>query len=473
MEQLTIKEIVNAVDGIILCGNESTVISSVITNSKEVSRGSLFIPIKGVRFDAHEFIRSAFENGAYATLTERNEFDSNLGVYIKVKNTREAFQHLAAYYREKFNIPIIAVTGSVGKTSTKEMIAAALFKYGRIMKTKGNLNSQLGVPMTIFQLDKNHDAAVVEMGISEPGEMDRISDVVKPNIAVITNIGISHIENLKTQENILKEKLNIAKYIKSDSGRLYLNGSDAVIRRESGKFYDFLENLEQNRKFRRDCVIYYGTDDFCDYKATNIKTVGDKTEFILKCKQYTGKVVIPCIGVHNVYNALAAIAIAYDLGLNICEIQEGLLTYKAIAMRQQIYRLKNINLIDDSYNASPDSIKSGIDVLMQVKGENRGIAVLADMLELGKESKKAHFELGVYVAEKKVDAVITVGEESKEIVNGIKLKNSNILTKSFSTNEDASDYLKTIIKDSDSILIKGSRGMHADEIVRDLLEAYS
>ena len=167
MEQLTIKEIVNAVDGTILCGNESTVISSVITNSKEVSCGSLFIPIKGVRFDAHEFIRSAFENGAYATLTERNEFDSNLGIYIKVKNTREAFQHLAAYYREKFNIPIIAVTGSVGKTSTKEMIAAALFKYGRIMKTKGNLNSQLGVPMTIFQLDKNHDAAVVEMGISE------------------------------------------------------------------------------------------------------------------------------------------------------------------------------------------------------------------------------------------------------------------------------------------------------------------
>lgn len=473
MEQLTVKEIVKAVNGTILCGNEDTIISDVITNSKETHKGSLFVPIKGVRFDAHEFIKSAFENGAYATFTERDEFDPKLGIYIKVENTRKAFQHLAAYYRMKFDIPIIAVTGSVGKTSTKEMIAAALFKYGKIMKTKGNLNSQLGVPMTIFQLDKDHDAAVVEMGISEPGEMDRISYVVKPNRAVITNIGISHIENLKTRENILKEKLNIAKYIKSDSGKLYLNGSDPIVQKESGKFYDFLESLEQNRNFRRDCVIYYGTDSFCDYKATSVKTVYDKTEFILDCKHYKGKVVIPCIGIHNVYNALVAIAIAYDLGLNIDEIQEGLLTYKSIAMRQQIHRLKNINLIDDSYNASPDSIKSGIDVLLQVKGKNRGIAVLADMLELGKESKNAHFELGVYIAEKNIDVVITIGKESKEIINGIKSKNTSILTKSFLTNEDASNYLKTIIKDSDNILVKGSRGMHADEIVRDLLEVYS
>lgn len=473
MEELSVKEIVKAVKGALLCGDENTIISDVITNSKEITRGNLFIPIKGARFDAHDFIKSAFENGAYATLTEKDEFDKNLGVYIKVKNTRDAFQHLAAYYRSKFDIPIIGVTGSVGKTSTKEMIAAALFKYGNIMKTKGNLNSQIGVPMTIFQLNKEHDAAVVEMGISEPGEMDRISFVVKPNRAVITNIGISHIENLKTRENILKEKLNIAKYIKSSSGRLYLNGNDPVVKKESGKFYDFLENLEQNQDFRRDCVIYYGTDNFCDYKATDIRTVDYKTEFVLQCKHYKGKVVIPCIGIHNVYNALAAIAIAYDLGLNIDEIQSGLLTYKAMAMRQQIYKLKDINLIDDSYNASPDSMKSGIDVLVQLKGNNRGIAVLADMLELGTESKKAHFDLGKYIVEKKIEVVITVGNESKEIVNGIKAYGANALTKSFLSNEEASDYLKTIINKSDNILVKGSRGMHADEIAKELLNEYS
>lgn len=473
MEKLSVKEIVGAVNGTILCGDENTIISDVITNSKEITKGNLFIPIKGARFDAHDFIKSAFENGAYATFTERDEFNAGLGVYIRVKNTRDAFQHLAAYYRSKFNIPIIGVTGSVGKTSTKEMIASALFKYGNIMKTKGNLNSQIGVPMTIFQLNKNHNAAVVEMGMSEPGEMDRISFVVKPNRAVITNIGISHIENLKTRENILKEKLNIAKYIKSSSGRLYLNGSDPIVKKESGKFYDFLENLEQNQEFRRDCVIYYGMDGFCDYQATDIKTVDDETEFILKCKHYKGKIVISCIGVHNVYNALAAIAIACDLGLNMSEIQEGLLTYKTIAMRQQIHKLKNINLIDDSYNASPDSMKSGIDVLVQLKGSNRGIAVLADMLELGKESKKAHFDLGTYIAEKKIEIVITVGTESREIVNGIKAYGLDILTKSFLNNEEALNYLKTIINRSDNILVKGSRGMHADEIAKELLNKYS
>lgn len=473
MEILTIKEIIAAVDGKLLCGNENHIVNNIVTNSKEISKGNLFIPIKGKRFDAHDFIKSAFDNGACATFTQKENFDKSLGIFIKVKDTKIAFQKLASYYRNKFNIPIIGVTGSVGKTSTKEMISAALLKYGNVMKTKGNLNSQLGVPMTMFQLNNNHDIAIVEMGISEPGEMKKLANIVKPSSAVITNIGISHIENLKTRENILKEKLYIASYINTNIGKLYLNGSNDIIRNESGKFFDFLESLEQNQKFRNGSVIYYGIDEFCDYKASDIKTIGNMTEFILDCKFYKGKIIIPCIGAHNVYNALAGIAIAYNLGLNINDIQEGLLTYKPIAMRQQIHRLPNINLIDDSYNASPDSMKSGIDILLKIKNNNRGIAVLADMLELGEKSKKSHFDLGTYLAKKNIEVVVTVGDEAKEIINGIRSKSNNTLTASFQNNDDAFEYLKTIIKTSDNILVKGSRGMRTDKIVDKILHEYS
>ena len=452
---LTINEIVSATNGKLLCGNLNTYINSISTNSKEISENTLFVPIKGQKTDAHDFIESAFDNGAIATLTERNECNQKDKTYILVNDTKLALQRLAEYYRMKFNIPVIGVTGSVGKTTTKEIIASALSAKGRVMKTSGNQNSQIGVPLTVFKLCPEDDFAIIELGMSEFGEMERISKVAKVNHAVITNIGISHIENLKTQENICKEKLHIIDHFDSESV-LYLNGDDPILSKLKGKI---------NAK-----TVFFGTSSFCDYKAENIEIIDNNTtKFDLITPNQETKMQIPTIGNHNVLNSLAAVAICIDLGFNIDEIQNGLNTFKQPKMRQQITNTGFITVIDDSYNASPDSIKSGINILKSVSNNNRTIAVLADMLELGEYSFNAHFSLGEYLAENKVDIVLTVGNEAKAICQGALSQSKNITAKSFENNEQVMSYLNKIITKGDVILVKGSRGMHTDEIVNQLL----
>ena len=457
MKSLSIRDIVNAVSGELLCGNENQLISSIVTDSKKVINNSLFVPIKGEKVDAHKFINDAFKLGAKATFTQYKNLASNSGTYILVEDSKKALQKLASFYRDKFNVPVIGITGSVGKTTTKEMVACALSYGGKVMKTKGNQNSQIGLPLTLFRLEDDDDFAVVEMGMSEFGEMQRLAKVAKVNRAIITNIGISHIENLKTQENIRNEKLHIIDcFNKNDT--LFLNGNDPL-----------LHALEGALDVK---TVFFGTEEFCDYRAVNITSTETSTEFTLVSEKYNTKVSIPTIGMHNVFNALASIAVAVDVGLDIDTILEGLNTFKQPDMRQQINRTGYITLIDDSYNASPDSIKSGINVLKTIQKNNRSIAVIGDMLELGEHSYHAHSALGEYLAEKNIDIVVTIGNESKAIVDGVKSKSQNIIAKSFNSNCEAIDYLDQIIKKNDTLIVKGSRGMHTDEIVNYLLENY-
>lgn len=455
MEKLYIKEILTAVRGTLFCKDPDLEIKSVSTNSKSIKAGSLFIPIRGEKLDGHDFIENAFENGAVATFSSRDNFIQANRTYIKVEDTLSAMQDLASYYRGKFNIPVVGITGSVGKTSTKEMIVSALSGEFNVAKTLGNLNGQIGLPQTILEIESKHDIAVVEMGISKFSEMERLSKIARPNFAVITNIGVTHIENLKTRENILKEKLHITDTL-NEGSVLFLNGDN-----------DLLRSVNPLGEFK---VVKFGMNDGNDFKAENVKTDGNSTVFDVLHNGMRESVTIPVVGLHNVYNALVAIGLGLEMGLTMSKIKLGLQWYENLNMRQQIYRLKNFTVIDDTYNASPDSMVSAINVLNQVAENSRQVAVLADMLELGDISEEKHFELGVTVAKKGIDVLVTVGNKAKQIAQGALFYGGPTKIISFDTNEEAKEYLKRELKEGDSILVKGSRGMHMEQIAQFLVE---
>ena len=454
MEAISIKEVLAATGGKLLCGCENEEICNISTNSREIKKGSLFVPIVGERHDGHKFIDSALQNGATAVICIDSSFCNGEKNWILVNDTKKGLQNLAAYYRSKFDIPIIGVTGSVGKTTTKEITAAALSAKKKVLKTEGNYNSQIGVPITVFGIEKSDDIAVIEMGMSYPGEMERLAEIVKPTHAIVTNIGISHIENLKTQENIMKEKLHIKDYV-DGKGIVYLNGDDELLWREKG-------NINER-------VKSFGLSKRNDIYAAEIINKGTYTEFSVEIGGKIEWFRINTIGEHNILNAVAGIGLAKDLGIEIDDIREGLLQFKPIDKRQVIEELENgIIIIDDSYNASPDSITSGLSVLNMIEAEGKKIAVLADMLELGEYSEEAHYKLGKTAIEMGIRNIITIGKHAKEIAHGAKDADKECKTESFDNNEETIEYLKGVLKKGDVVLVKGSRSMKTDEIVKGL-----
>lgn len=474
MEALSVKEIAQATGGIILCGDENTLITSAGTNSKNMEADSLFIPIVGERVDAHDFIEDAFRNGAAACFTSKDTVLDKDKVYIRVVDTLKALQALGTYYRKKFSLPVIGITGSVGKTTTKEMVAAALGVKYNVLKTEGNMNSQVGLPLMMLRINSGHEIAVIEMGISEEGEMARLAEIAGPEAAIMTNIGVSHIAQLKTRENIRREKLNIINAFHQDSV-LFINGNDNLLAELYKNGNGDSEDLDlceiTGAKYKDARVCAFGTEEFCDYRAENIRTIDGKTHFTLRKKTgETEEIVLKVLGMHNVTNALAALAVAEYFHIPLSAAAKGLYEYEPIAMRGQIKEANQVKIIDDSYNASPDSMKSGIHVLLELEGIKRRIAVLADVWELGDISRQCHYEIGVFIAGQKIDEVITVGQEAGYIADGIKDNNQLITTHSFMKNEEAITYLKSILKPGDGLLVKGSRGMKTDEIVKAVSE---
>lgn len=449
MEKISIGEIISATCGRLLSGNTDQTINSVCIDSRKVTKDCLFVPIKGGKVDGHDFIKDAFEFGAGACLIEKGyNLNSEIkGTLIEVTSTLPALQDLATYYRSKFSIPVIGVTGSVGKTTTKEMISAALGETLKVLKTQGNYNGQIGLPLTIFNLDNTHQVAVLEMGISQMGEMDKLRKIADPDIGVITNIGLSHIENFKSIENTCNEKLKI---VDGKNKKLYVNFDSPV-----------LSKIENETAAT---IIPFGINGIYPYKCEEIYSNKYETNFVLSTKESRENIMIPCLGMHNVYNALAAIAVAKDMGIHLEDIKNGLLKFKNADMRQQISKVKNIILIDDSYNASPDSVKSSISILKSIDSPGKNIVVIADMLELGERSPQVHFETGMYIAMEKIDFLITIGQNSKHLSDGAKSINQNITAIHCESNSKAFEKIKEIANDEDKILIKGSRGMHTDEI---------
>lgn len=463
MENITVKDIVNMTGGVLLCGDENTPVLDICINSKEIKEGDLFVPIIGERVDAHRFIESALDKGA-ATLTSHHD-----GVvisekpYIRVDNTVDALQKIGAAIRQKYaTLPVVAVTGSVGKTTTREMITKALSAGKKTFHTEKNLNSQIGVPITLSRMSSKDEIAVLELGISEEGQMDILSEMVKPDMAVVTTIGVAHIEFMKTRENIRHQKLSVTHYMK-EGGTLFLNGDDDLLK-DAVK----TENLHC-------ATLFYGTSDWCDYYAKNIEYHGSEggetesyTTFICVHGDKEIPVKLNTLGKHNVGNCVVALAVANENGISMEAAAKEFEDFEG--QRQRILHLDNkFTMIDDTYNASPDSMKASISVLCDMPCSGRRVAVLGDMFELGENAVQYHKEIGQFLLDKNLDEVVVLGELSQNIKHVLEEAESDIKVYTFSDNPEAAIYLMATLRPEDVVLLKASNGMNLKEIVNILL----
>lgn len=443
MQQVSLKDIALAVG---TQTDENILIKGISIDSRTISAGELYIAIKGENFDGHDFSASAVKNGAAAVMCQRS-----VGCAcpeIIVKDTQAAFLDFASWYRKLFDIPVIALTGSVGKTTTKEMIHAVLSSEKNTLKTQGNLNNQIGVPKTLIRIEKETQAAVIEMGMDNKGQISALSQCVKPTAAVITNIGVSHMENLGSREGILAAKLEILDGLE-ENAPVFLNGDDPYL---------------MSAEIADRPVIYYGINNkVCDYLAKNIEANEDETHFYAVYNGQSQHIIIPAIGKHNVYNALAAFAVGTQLGISPENAAKGLFGYEPSGMRQRMRKLRGITFIEDCYNASPDSVRAALNTLSDMPNK-RKIAVLGDMLELGSVSEDAHRDSGVFAAKKKIDAVLTYGEKSAVTAKSAKEMGVET-TESFTTHESLARALSKIIKPGDAVLFKASRGMQLENVI--------
>lgn len=443
MKALTFKEAAAAVgSSTALAGR----FDSICTDTRKITDGCLFIAIKGDNFDGHDFAAKAVESGAQAVIVEK---DCGLGDrQILVENTRLALLDLAGYYRSLFNIPVIGITGSVGKTTTKEMVHAVMSSKYNTLKNEGNLNNEIGVPLTLFRLDDSHEAAVIEMGMSGFDEISRITKAVRPDAAIISNIGVSHIENLGSREGILKAKLEILHGMKADAP-VILNGDD-----------DMLLTVRPGAH----PVIYYGIDNRnVNYKASDITSKESETELTVGFAGGSGRVSLPYPGRHNIYNSLAAVAAGSLFGVELSDALEALKGYVPAGMRQRINKKHGMTFIEDCYNASPDSQAAALAVLGGMNSQ-RKIAVIGDMLELGSVSRDAHYGVGTKAAENKIDAVFTYGERSLETAKGARDGGVDDV-RSFDDKQVLSEELISYLKEGDAVLFKASRGMKLEDVI--------
>ena len=449
MNNITVKDIIRATGGELLCGDENTEIKDICINSREAKPGDLFVPIIGEKVDAHRFIENALEVCAATLTSEHNQNVLSDKPYIKVNNTVKALQDIGVYIRNRFDIPIVGITGSVGKTTTREMVATALNANKAVYQTDKNFNSQVGVPITLSRMNENAEIAVLEMGMSEPGQMDILSGIVKPDICVVTMIGVAHIEFLKTKENIRDEKLSIVHHMNPE-GVLFLNGDDKM--------------LAEVRDKLSVKTLYYGTSEECEYRAENIRIINYRYAYDYVHDNTRIPVVINALGKHNVINSLIGLAITDYMGLDVKKAAESFAHFEG--MRQKLIQVpESYTIIDDTYNASPDSMKAAIEVLHELESQGKKFIVLGDMFELGENEKKFHYEVGEYLADKSIDELIVIGDLAQNIAQALKDKNSSITIRSFKDKEEIAFYLKSDMTSNDIVLLKASNGMKLYDLV--------
>ena len=457
MEPMTIREILEAVDGKLLgeFSDLDLTVKHVFTDSRNPDPGALFIPLVGERFDGHAFLNEALEGGAAGCFTQRERESYLPGkFYIKVGSTQKALRDLARHYKQKFRIPFVAVTGSVGKTTTKDMVAAVLGERFKVLKTEGNFNNEVGLPLTLLRLNSNHEICVVEMGLNHFGEIEYLSSIVEPDVAVITNIGDSHIENLGSRENILKAKCEIFSHMDPKKGYVILNGDDPL-----------LEPLRASLPFQS---VLVGTAEGLDYRATGVESDGEKS---VRCHVRTPRsgfdVEIPALGNHMLYPTLTAAAVAEHFGMTGGEIARGVLRFAPTKMRMNILkRGDGITILNDAYNANPQSMRAAVEVLSKSGGDYK-IAVLGDMFELGPFAPTLHAGVGAYLGKAGIDCLVAVGELARHIYDAAK---DAMVPQVYwcETKEEAKPILAELVKPNSTILVKASRGMAFEELVDDL-----
>ena len=448
---LNLNEVIQAVNGEVIVKNNEGIFNKISTDTRKIEQENLFIALKGDNFNGNNYAVSAIEKGASVVIVDEVNFKeeelNGKGTIIKVKDTRIALGDLAAYYRSKLGIKVVSITGSTGKTSTKDLIAAFLSGKYRVFKTQGNFNNDIGLPLMIFELSKDYDVAVLEMGTSNFGEIHRLASIAKPDIAAITNIGVAHIEYLKTRENILKEKMSISDFFE--------NKNDLVINCEN----DMLKTVKESEKYN---LQKTGYDESYDLYARNVKLTCDTTSFEAVTKDNKShNFTLNMVGEHNVLNALLGIQIGLDLGLTFEEMEKGLENFKATSMRLEFIKNDNFTIINDSYNANPDSMKAALNVLKNYSGK-RKIAILGTMGELGSHAEDAHREVGSF-ANDRADVLLTTGDFKECYKEGF-----GSGTFVYDTKEDLIAGLKAMMKDGDTLLVKASRSAKFEEIIKEL-----
>ena len=461
MKDITVKDIVNICQGKLICGDENIICKEFKKDTRTIKTGDVYVGIKGENFDGNTLYEEAFENGAEVCIVsgvEAKEYEGK--TIIEVEDSLNALQKIAEYKRSLYNIPVIAVTGSVGKTSTKDIIASVMSQKYKVLKTEGNMNNHIGLPMTILKL-KDHEAIVVEMGMDHAGEISILTNIAHPTMCVISNIGSSHIGTLGSRENILKAKLEILEGTSEDSPIAINNDNDLL--------NNWIKTNNTTHK-----IITYGIETKSDVMARDIESFEDKSTFTLELNNkiwdqvaLCHKVEVPVGGKHFVYNALSAICVGLENNIEIQKIIEGIKKLELTKRRMEIIKCKNgVTIINDTYNANYESMKAGLEYLHSVNG-NRKIAVLGDMLNLGDYETELHEKIGEEVIKSEVSVLITVGEASQNIAKrALEIGEiANIIIHECKTNEEAIKFAKEELKQGDIVLVKASNAMHFDEIV--------
>ncbi|MCR6515409.1 UDP-N-acetylmuramoyl-tripeptide--D-alanyl-D-alanine ligase [Clostridium sp. LY3-2] len=448
--EITLNELVKFSKGEIISKTKETNFNILSTDTRKIQKDNIFLGLKGENFNGNKYAKEALDKGASIAIVDEVLFDINDTldkVIIKVKDTKEALLDIAHGYREKLNLKVIGITGSTGKTSTKDVTSAFLSGKYKVYKTKGNFNNEIGLPLTILNLDSSIDVAVLEMGMSDFKEIHNLAKCARPDIALITNIGVSHIENLKTRDNILKAKMEIVDFFNKDN-TLILNAEDDLLKTVSSDEYK---------------IVKTGYNQSYEFSAKDIEVTLNETSFTLISKEGERKITLPMVGEHNVLNSLLGIAAASKLNVSLDEMIEGLKRIEATSMRLEFINTGEISIINDCYNASPDSMKSSLKVLETRPG--RKVAILGTMRELGLESEKSHREVGKF-SKDIVDSLIVCGEYKDAFKEGFEKEGIKL----YNTKGELLKELDSLIEKGDVILVKASRGEKFEEIVEKLKE---
>ncbi len=455
MKNMSLQKIADACGGTYHGPEESLSreVSCVVIDSRKIQKDGLFIAIRGARVDGHTFIPQVMEKGALCSVSEQDLGDVPYP-YIKVDSCEQALKDIAEHYRRSLNIKVVGISGSVGKTSTKEMIASVLSQKYNVLKTEGNFNNEIGLPLTVFNLREEHEVAVLEMGISGFGEMTRLARIARPDLCVITNIGVAHIENLGSRDGILRAKTEMFAFMNPD-GTIILNGDD-----------DKLRGFTPDNGIQ---PVYFGLDPSCPYHAEQIRNMGLKgttAEFVTPSERFEAHISIP--GDHMVYNALAGIAAGQALGMTADEIRQGIEQLVPIAGRNHLIETDRYSIIDDCYNANPVSMKSSLSVLSGA--DTRTVAILGDMFELGNSEKEMHYETGAFAADAGINVLICIGGLSAETARGAReaSSGSDMEVLHYDTKEDFLNEAGQILHKNDTILVKASHAMDFAKIVEEL-----
>lgn len=465
MENCKIRELIKTVSGKIIQGDQDCLISRISIDSRTLIPGDLFFAIIGPSFDGHDFVIEAFKKGAVgvvvckgaSTLLQNEQIDKDK-IILEVKDTLSALQDWSKHYKDKFKTFNICITGSNGKTTTKEIIAHILSQEFPLLKTSGNYNNEIGIPLTLLGLNKSHKLLVAEMGMRGLGEIKTLTNFIPPDFAVITNIGEAHIGLLGSKDNIFKAKSELLQSLDKDG--------KAIINRDDPYFFKMLEIVKDKK------VYTFGIENRSDIMARNIRMVSDKgIRFTLEVQNDKSReIYFPLLGRYNIYNALAAVAVAFALGgIELDLIERGLSSFKPLDLHMQLSNFYNdIKILNDSYNASPISVKSALETLAEVAQNNRKIAILGDMLELGERTDFYHREIGKEVAKLSIDILITVGQGGKIIAQSSKEEGmAEERVFSFEKNEkiNLAKKLLNLIKPGNFVLLKGSREMKMEDIL--------